>query len=382
MDAAVHWFCLTILCGDASWSRNGCGRSEAEKMLAPVHHILALTTILRERVLPIDGKVNARLNQKVSPSDVVAEASWAREHIFLDVGRTLNLSPNEADKLIRCKVGDRVAAGAVIATGQGLMRKTVTVPRDGKVVVTGGGQVLIEVGESRMELRAGVPGNVVQIIPDRGVVIQTAGALVQGVWGNGRVDTGILTNLAERPDSVLTAGRLDVSLRGSVIIAGQCKDADTLEAAAELPVRGLILASLFPSLLSVAREMRYPIILTDGFGSMPMNSAAYRLLVTNAKREATLNAESFDRYRGARPEVIIPLPVSSEPAPPQEVATFATGLTVRLRRPPAAGMIGTIMTLRPGLSTLPSGLRAPAADIKLENGEQVLIPLINLEVVG
>ncbi len=351
-------------------------------MLAPVHHILALTTILRERVLPIDGKVNARLNQKVSPSDVVAEASWAREHIFLDVGRTLNLSPNEADKLIRCKVGDRVAAGAVIATGQGLMRKTVTVPRDGKVVVTGGGQVLIEVGESRMELRAGVPGNVVQIIPDRGVVIQTAGALVQGVWGNGRVDTGILTNLAERPDSVLTAGRLDVSLRGSVIIAGQCKDADTLEAAAELPVRGLILASLFPSLLSVAREMRYPIILTDGFGSMPMNSAAYRLLVTNAKREATLNAESFDRYRGARPEVIIPLPVSSEPAPPQEVATFATGLTVRLRRPPAAGMIGTIMTLRPGLSTLPSGLRAPAADIKLENGEQVLIPLINLEVVG
>ena len=33
--------------------------------------------------------------------------------------------------------------------------------------------------------------------------------------------------------------------------------------------------------------MRYPIMLTDGFGSMPMNSAAYRLLTTNAKREAT-----------------------------------------------------------------------------------------------
>ena len=42
----------------------------------------------------------------------------------------------------------------------------------------------------------------------------------------------------------------------------------------------------------------------------------------------------------------------------------------------------SITALRPGLTTLPSGLRAPTADIKLENGEQVLIPLINLEVVG
>jgi len=351
-------------------------------MLAPVHHILPLTTIQRERVLPTNGKVNARLNQKVSPADVVAEASWAREHVLLDVAGVLNLSPDAADKLIRCKVGDRIAAGAVIATKPGILPKIIKAPREGRVAAAGGGEVLMEVGESRMELRAGIPGSVVQVIPDRGVVIQTAGALVQGVWGNGRVDTGILTNLAEQPDSVLTAGRLDVSLRGSVIIAGQCKESDTLQAAAELPVRGLILASLFPSLLPVAREMRYPIVLTDGFGSFPMNSAAYRLLTTNVKREATLNAEMFDRYNGARPEIIIPLPVSSELPPPQDAATFAAGLTVRLRRPPAAGMIGTIAALHPGLSTLPSGLRAPAADIKLENGEQVLVPLINLEVVG
>ena len=351
-------------------------------MLAPIHHILALTTILRERVLPINGTVKVRLDQKVTPADVIAEASWAREHVLLDVGRALNLSPNAADKLIRCKVGDRVAAGTVIATRKGMISKTVSVPRDGRVVVTGGGQVLIEVGESRMELRAGFPGKVVQIIADRGAVIQTAGALVQGVWGNGRVDTGILTNLADQPNSVLTAGRFDVSLRGSVILAGQCKDEDTLQAAAELPVRGLILASLFPSLLPMAREMRYPILLTDGFGSMPMNSAAYRLLSTNVKRETTVKAEMLDRYSGVQPEVIIPLPITSEPAPPQEVMAFAAGLTVRLRRPSAAGMIGTITALRPGLTTLPSGLRAPAADIKLENGEQVLIPLINLEVVG
>ena len=52
-----------------------------------------------------------------------------------------------------------------------MIPKTVKVPREGKVVVTGGGQVLIEVGESHTELRAGIPGTVMQIIPDRGVVI-------------------------------------------------------------------------------------------------------------------------------------------------------------------------------------------------------------------
>ncbi len=349
---------------------------------APVHHILPLTTIVRERLLPVNGKVLARLNQRVSSTDVVAEATWSREHVFLDVSRTLNLSPDAADKLIRCKVNDRLPAGTVIARSRGLVPKIVKTPVEGRVVAAGGGQVLIESGESRMELRAGISGNVINVIPDRGVVIQTAGALVQGVWGNGRVDTGVMINLAEKPDTVLTANRLDVSMRGSVIIAGQIKDAETLQAAAELPVRGLIAASMFPSLLNAARNMRYPIVLTDGFGAMSMNSAAYKLITTNVKREATLNAEVFDRYSGARPEVIIPLPVSSEPLAPADVETFAAGQTVRLRRPPALGMIGTITSLRPGLTTFPSGLRAAAANIKLENGEQLLVPLVNLEVVG
>jgi len=80
--------------------------------------------------------------------------------------------------------------------------------------------------------------------------------------------------------------------------------------------------------------------------------------------------------------VIIPLPVSSEPAAPQDKVEFAAGQTVRLRRQPASGMIGTITAVHVEPTTLPSGLRAPAADVKLENGEQALIPLINLEVVG
>ncbi len=351
-------------------------------MLAPVHHIIGLTSIVRERLLPVEGNVLVRLNQKVSPSDVIAEAKWSREHVLIDVARALRLSPAVAERIVKCKVGDKLSAGMEIASGKGLFPRTVRAPREGNVVAAGGGQVLMEIGDAKIELRAGIPGTVVEIIAGRGAVIQTAGALIQGVWGNGRIESGLLVNIAEKPDGVLTDSRIDVSLRGSILLAGMVKDADALQAAAELPVRGLILSSLYPSLIPVAREMRYPIMVTDGFGPLPMNSVAYRLLITNAKREVTLNAEAFNRYTGTRPEIIIPLPTSSEPLASPSSQVFAPGLQVRMRRPPAMGAIGSIVILKPGLTTLPSGLRAPAAEVKLENGETIIAPLVNLEVVG
>ena len=351
-------------------------------MLAPVLHILPLTTIVRERVLPVAGKVNMHVNQRVNPTDVVAEATFAREHVLLDVARAFGISANAADKLIKVNEGDKLAQGALVAEKPGLLPLTVKTPRAGRVMVAGSGQVLMEVGDTRIELRAGLPGVVTQVIPEKGVVIRTAGALIQGVWGNGRIDNGLMVSLLEKPDDVLQAGRLDVSLRGSVILAGQVRDLDTLKAAAELPVRGLILSSLPSALLQSAYQMKFPILVTEGFGSLPMNAAAFKLLTTNNKREATVNAEHFDRYVGNRPEVIIPLPISSEPEEPTDLRPFEIGLPVRVKRPPYAGMVGTILNLPSGLSLLPSGLRAPSADVRLENGETGLVPLVNLEVVG
>jgi hypothetical protein len=351
-------------------------------MLAPVTHILPLTTIERERVLPVAGNVIAKLNQNVSSTDVIAEATWSREHLLIDVARALGISANAADRLIRVKVNDKVPDGAEIAIGKGAISRTIRAPRAGRVVAVGGGQVLMETGDASIQLRAGIPGTIVHIIPNRGARIRTVGSLIQGTWGNGRIETGLLFNLTEGPADVLTAARLDVSLRGSIILAGLIRDAETLRTAAELPVRGLILSSISPGLLPAAQQMRFPILAIDGFGQIPMNSAAYKLLTTNAKRDVTINAEALNRYTGARPEVIIPLPVSQEPPPPTDVNTLEAGQTVRMRRAPHAGEIGTLTKLHSGLSTLPSGLRALAGDVKLENGEQILVPLVNLEIVG
>lgn len=351
-------------------------------MRVPVHHIVPLATIVRERVLPVPGLVTARVSQKVSAADVVVQATRAREHLLLDVARALRLTATAAERLVKVRVGDELAAGTVIAAGRGVFGRRVVVPKSGHVVAVGGGQVLLEVGAARWELRAGTPGVVIQIVPERGVVIQTEGALVQGLWGNGRIDSGQLVNLAERPDGLLTAGRLDASLRGSIILAGLVRDAETLHAAARFQVRGLIIGSLPSGLMQAAHEMRYPILATDGIGTLPMNSAAHKLLSTSGQREVAVNAEQHNRQTGAHPEIVIPLPVTQPPPIPPDTLELSAGQTVRIRRPPAAGAIGTLVTIRPGLTVLPSGVRAASAMVKIENGDTVIVPLANLDAVG
>ncbi len=108
-------------------------------MLAPVLHILPLATIIRERTLPVAGKVNVHVNQRVNPTDVIAEANFAREHVLLDVARTFGISPAAADKLIKVKEGDRLPEGTLVAEGRGLFARSIKAPRPGKVMIVGGG---------------------------------------------------------------------------------------------------------------------------------------------------------------------------------------------------------------------------------------------------
>jgi len=351
-------------------------------MLAPVAHIIPLTTIRRERLLPLPGRVVARLEQKVTPLDVVAEANLGREHALIDVARMLGISPREADALIKCKVGERLEAGRMVAQRTGLVPVVARVPKDGRVVAVGGGQILMETSGGTFELRAGIPGTISRLIPERGVEIIVHGAQIQGVWGNGRVDLGLMLPVMDSAGDALTFDKLDVSLRGSVLVAGTCADPQVLHTAGELPLRGLIFGTMSASLVPLALQMRYPIMVIDGFGNTPMNQAAFKLLFSNAKRDVTVSAEPYDRYTGTRPEVIIPLPISQEPGAAKEVEIFSPGQQVRIYRPPRVGEIGTIVNILPGLTTIPSGLRVQAAEIRTDEGEQTIIPLANLEVLG
>lgn len=348
-------------------------------MLASVTHILPLTSIRRVRTLPVPGQILVHPGQKVAATDVIAQANIPAEHMVLDVRRGLGIAQaSAAERAIVRQQGDKLTKGDVIAETGGLFSRIVRAPADGEIVSIGGGQVLLRVSSRTVEVKAGFMGTVAELIPDLGAVIETSGALVQGAWGNDKIDNGLLLVVAHEPDEELTRPAIDVSMRGAVVLAGHCASQDALRAGAELPLRGLILASMTADLVPFAAAQKYPIFVLEGFGHIPMNDVAFRLLSSSEKREVSINTV-FNPAQGQRPEVIIPLP--SIGSSPRETDYFAPSQTVRVQGAPYAGKIGTILQVKAGLSELPNGLRAPAAEVQLDSDTRVLVPLANLEVI-
>lgn len=351
-------------------------------MRAPITHVLPVAAIRRERLMSAEGRIIARRGQQVNPIDIVAEAVFRPEHLLLDIGLGLGLSAKEADQYIQRRAGDEVGEGDVLAGPVGIGRRVVRAPKPGTVVVAGEGQVLMELEGEFSELTAGYSGEVSEIVGARGVIIETTGSLIQGVWGNGKINYGLLNILAHAPDELLSPDRMDISLRAAVVMAGYCEDEKVLRSAEELPIRGMILASMDSALVPVALSVNYPIILIEGFGKLPMNQEAYLILSSSGRREVSLNAEPWDRIGNTRPEVVISAEEGTYPEVPSDLVNFSVGQTVRVVTPPYKSILGKLTSLPQGIVRLPSGLLAAAAEVSLLNGDTVQVPLANLEIIG
>lgn len=351
-------------------------------MLAPITYIKPMATLRRQRMLPVEGLVLVNLGDKVRSGDMVARANLFSEHLMLDAGRALGISDERVEKLVQRKPGEKVEAGDILAGRRGITKRVLRAPASGRVAAVSGGQILLQVSDESSKLMARVPGEVINIEPGRGVLIECVCAWLQGAWGNGSLEDGILYFASEGADHRLTADEIDMSQRGAIMVSGYCDQRQTLELAAQVPIRGLILGSLATRLLPIAEKMPYPIVLTEGFGHMPMNPYAYELLIEHDGQEATINAQKYDVYSGERPEVIIPLEVEGTPPPPIELQSFRLGLTVRILHGPHHGAVGEIGNILPHSTQFPSGIRAPGAEISLTDGGMTTVPLANLEVLG
>lgn len=349
--------------------------------LAPITHIIPLTTIRRVRRLPRPGRITVRLNQKVQPPDVVAEAETILSYIFLDIAHGLGVSPNSAEKYIARGKGSEVEEGEVIAGPIGFSRRTVRAPGDGRVVEISDGKVLFELHSEPFRMRAGFSGVVVDSDGLQQVSIETVGALIQAAWGNGQQDCGVMRLVSRKPGDRLIAEQLDINLRGAVLVAGICDSEEPLHRAADLSIRGLILGGMAADLMSVAQRQSYPIVIIEGFGDQPINSAAYDLLSSNIGREAALDARPTAPYKSHRPEIVIPLPASIKTSTPEDFVMLEKGTRVQVLRLPHRGAVGIVDEVLAQAVHYPSGIRARSARINIGEAGIITVPLANLKTL-
>lgn len=347
-------------------------------MLAPITYIQPLITLRRVRRLPVEGQVQVGLGDRVRATDVVARSGLYTQHLMLDAARALGVPASRVEKLIQRSVGESVEEGAIIAGSRSLGSRQLRAPAAGEIAAISEGQILLRVSGESAEVQARVPGQVIDINPGHSVTIETICAWVQCMWGNGRNGEG---NLQFVTKDDLTADQIDMSLRGAILIAGHCSQRQALELAGQVPIRGLILGSLATRLLPIAERMQYPLVLIEGFGRLPINPDAAKLLEMHNGAAAALNAQANDPLQGERPEVIIPIQDAGRPPQPVEMQSFRIGQTVRILCGPQKSQLGEITGLLPNL-IYESGLRGPAAEVTLAGSGRARVPLANLELMG
>ena len=353
----------------------------SELYITSVTHVLPMTTIRRQRLLPVPGSINVRVNEKVQASDVVAQAEVEARHYFLDIARGLGVSASEAPRHIRCQIGERVEAGDVIAGPVGLTRRTVRAPAEGRVAVIQAGKVLLETRGELFQLKAGFPGVVIGTDGTQSVTIETTGALVQGVWGNGVQEYGVMRVVGDSPSETLQTNQLDVNLRGAVLVAGMCDHSAPLHQATELSVRGVILGSMPSDLIPITRRLPYPVLLTEGFGQRSMNSVAFGIFTSNVGREVAVDAGGALPQPGERPEAVIPLPASRAVSLPDEVIAIKQGVRVRILKPPYSGQVGVVKQVLKNIVSYPSGIRSRSIEVEIEGAGSANVPIENVEIL-
>jgi hypothetical protein len=348
-------------------------------------HVLANASIRRERLLPEGavGQLEAREGERVDLRDVIANGALPSRYMIIEAARELRLRhPEELESVLLVPVGEIAEAKQPIAGSQ--RGRRVLAPVTGRVVYVGDGRIILQALPEPIEVQAALNGTVIEIREDRGVVIETSGAVLQGVWGNDRVTIGALRAEPEQGLEQLTTDALDSSFRGFIFYTRRPLTARALQVMESREVLGVIAPSMEPALRERAQQSPMAVLLTLGFGHGRMSQVEFNFLESLAGKQATLDATQPARFTARRPEVIVNIAARAgqRPPAPSEDWTLERGMNVRLTRGEHAGMSGQITDLPKMPHLLDNGLRLPCAQVQLITGESTFVPLANLEVFG
>jgi hypothetical protein len=302
--------------------------------------------------------------------------------------------------------GAEVKEGDVLAEVKGLFglfTSRARAPSAGTVEFASAatGHIGIRLEPTPVEVTAFVRGRVAEVREPDTVVVESRAAVVQGVFGVGGETTGVITCLVPGPDDRLSASSLPEDLSGKIVVGGAWAEPDAWRALAERPAEarpaGLVVGSLTDSELrdylgydlglaiTGHEDVPFPVVVTDGFGHIPMSEAGFRLLKSLEGRSASMTGQTQIRAGALRPEVISPL--AGEPAAPEleqeaaaAVGELALGARVRLIRYPRFGKVGRVTELPDEPREIATGARSRVVAVRLDDGTEAVVPRSNVEL--
>lgn len=337
--------------------------------------------------------------QEVAPDTVVARTEIPGIMQTVRAAEILGLEPAELQPALRVQIGDKITRDQLIAETKsffGLMRSECRAPIAGTVELISEhtGHIGIRLPASPVEVTAYVHGKIAEIIPDEGVVVETEGALVQGIFGVGGERTGAIRMLASSPDEPLTEDAITPDMAGEVIVGGSNVSGAALSKAAAVGVAGVVVGAIIDRdlidylgydigvAITGQEDVKTTVITTEGFGSIRMADRTFRLLSSLEGRQASINGATQIRAGVIRPEVIVP---AIETAPEGRRAdlgqTLDIGSHIRAIREPYFGMLGTVSALPAEPVLIPSGATVRVLEAELADGRKVIIPRANVEII-
>lgn len=349
------------------------------------------------RRLPLKGEVPVKVGDKVGPDTVVAQTFVPGRPHLLAVANLLNIEPGEVPTVMLKKVGDEVLAGEILASYRaffGLLKGQCTSPVRGRIqhisAVTG--QVVIREPAQPVAVKAYIAGRIARILPGEGVEVETGAALIQGIFGIGGEGSGKLRLAVKSPKEILSPRKIGEGDRGCILVGGSLITAAAMRKGEKLGVAGFIgggvldddLASYLGYEIGVAitgqEDIPLSLVVTEGFGEIPMAAKTFALLRKLEGRQASINGSTQIRAGVLRPELVVPRGETGK-----EEATIAAGLelgsSVRLIRNPFFGKLGRVCKLPMTLEKIESEAVVRVVEIELEHGKRVTVPRANVEIL-
>ncbi len=362
--------------------------------------VLHETKIDKERRLPLKGKVVVEKGASVSPDDIVATTDLPGNVQMVNVANILNIDAQDINEVMQVNEGEQVTKGQLIAETKGLFglfKSNVESPVDGtlEVISETTGQIVLREPPIPVEIDAYMSGSIQNVLPEEGVVIESDGVFIQGIFGIGGESRGDIVIVTDDREGEITEDMITSDLEGKIIVGGSFISLNAYKKAIQTKVAGVVvggfnyfdLEDILGYTLGVAitgsEDLVTSLIVSEGYGKIRMGQRTFDLLNEHNGKFASVNGATQIRAGVIRPEIVISLTQDQLKGDSKDVDAsegIQEGSLVRVIRAPHFGRMGKVVELPSELRKMESETMVRVAIIEID-GENVEIPRSNLEMV-